>query len=125
VDGVTGLDGTDGALGATGLSGANGKRGVAIYNEGVVKTGQGKDTIDAWQGGFDGGGDFYLGLGGDTVKGFGNGTFYGGLGQDTFILPGQQSDYTIANLPGFNSNAFTKDGMTLNAFSFENIQYIA
>ncbi len=124
-DGITGTDGAAGADGTDGNAGADGLRGVGIYNDGVVRTGLGNDTVNAWEGGFDGTGKYYLGLGNDTVKGFGNGTFYGELGRDTLILPGQSSDYVISNLGGLNNRSFSIGATTLNAYSFESIQYQA
>jgi hypothetical protein len=122
-DGITGIDGAAGTDGTDGNAGADGRRGIGIFNDGVVKTGLGNDTINAWEGGFDGTGKYYLGFGNDTVKGFGNGKFYGEFGRDTLILPGQSSDYVISNLAGLNNFSFAKDGMTLTANSFETIQY--
>jgi hypothetical protein len=120
-DGVAGGDGDNGIVGSAGNSGVDGKQGYAIYNEGKIDTGVGRDTIDAMNGGFGGGGKYFLGLGRDTVKGFGHGTFYGGFSRDTLMLPGQQSDYDI-NF-GFFKDEFTKDGVTMVAWSFENIQF--
>lgn len=65
--------------------------GSSIANSGTIKTGAGKDVIDALKGGFRGIGDpdfdgpigkAYLGKGNDTLKGFGQGIFYGGKGED-------------------------------------------
>ena len=57
--------------------------------------GIGNDTINALNGGFGGTGKYYLGLGNDTVRGFGTGTFYGQGGFDQVFLPEPLGNYTI------------------------------
>ncbi len=107
---------------AQALKGLDGQRGIAIYNEGTVKTGGGNDTIDALEGGFGGGGKYFLGWGRDTVKGFGDGYFDGGWGRDTLMLPGQEEDYNITW--GRRTDIFEQDGMTLTAKSFETVEFL-
>ncbi|MBE9155167.1 hypothetical protein [Cyanobium sp. LEGE 06113] len=121
-DGITGDGGVAGDAGSSGLKGDDGQRGIAIYNEGTVKTGGGNDTIDALEGGFGGGGKYFLGWGRDTVKGFGDGYFDGGWGRDTLVLPGQEEDYDITW--GRRKDIFEQDGMTLTAKSFETVEFL-
>jgi len=128
--GLAGSAGADGGAGADGDAGADGKQGAAIWNDGVVRTGLGRDTVNGTKGGFDGSGVYYLDGGGDTVKGFGNATFYGGAGTDSLVLPGlpvgesysinpigiSTADYTIT------SSAEPSKLMTI--YSFESIAIV-
>jgi hypothetical protein len=121
-DGIDGITGAAGSAGSPGKAGADGQQGLAILNNGTVRTGLGRDTVDGSQGGFDGSGKYFMGLGADTVRGFGNAYFDGGLGRDSLYLPGQSTDYAITQI---GSNwTFVKAGMTLTAISFESISYV-
>jgi len=85
------IDTGDGNDVITGISGSG------IYNSGIIKTGNGKDSLIA-DGGryyidFQGNGSVFLENGKDFLKGFGVGIFNGGNGEDTLELtPGT---YTI------------------------------
>jgi hypothetical protein len=58
---------------------------VGIYNDGIINTGAGNDSVIA-NGGFAGSGSLLLGEGKDFLKGFGSGSFSGGSGVDTLEL---------------------------------------
>jgi hypothetical protein len=61
--------------------------GAALYNDGVISTGAGRDIIDVIIGGFEGKGKILLGDDNDTLKGFGYLTrAYGGTGTDKVLL---------------------------------------
>ena len=57
-----------------------------IFNDGTIITGTGNDFIDALTGGFSGTGLTDLGLGDDTLVGFGSGRFDGGSGPKDKLL---------------------------------------
>ena len=59
---------------------------VGISNSGMIETRNGKDTVDALTGGFDGGGTINLGRGKDLIQGFGEQSVFGGQGMDTAKL---------------------------------------
>ena len=56
---------------------------IGIDNDGTIKTGNGRDTVDALTGGFSGDGTINLGDGDDLIRGFGNQIVDGGRGFDT------------------------------------------
>jgi hypothetical protein len=85
-----------------------------IYNDGIIKTGKGKDSIIA-DGGFNGTGSVLLGNGKDYLKGFGSGIFNGGNNQDTLELT--SGSYTVG-ISGTTVN-FIKDSTIMNTSEFE------
>jgi hypothetical protein len=105
--------------GADGLAGA---KGFGIFVKKQLFTGDGRDVVDARDGGFGGGGTIDLGSGNDQAFGFGQITLNGGTGIDALSLPGQVSDYTTAAIAG--GTAFTKDGITMQAIGFERIFFL-
>jgi hypothetical protein len=117
-----------------------------IYNEGVINTGNGNDSIIANEsiynnggsintgegndslianGGFQSGlnysGSVFLGEGEDYIKGFGSGDFYGGNGNDTLELtPGT---YTVGIWGvGDTSATFTKGNQLMITSEFEKLK---
>jgi hypothetical protein len=87
-----------------------------------VRTGAGKDKVDARKGGFGGGGTFSLGGQNDVAFGFGNITLNGQVGRDKLFLPGNASDYTTSAISG--GTQFTRLGVTLRALNFESISFL-
>lgn len=69
-----------------GFSGTNQIANKGIFNDGTIATGIGNDFIDALTGGFSGTGLTDLGLGDDTLVGFGSGRFDGGIGTKDKLL---------------------------------------
>lgn len=67
-----------------------------IYNEGLIFTGNGADTVDALIGGFGGNGLISLGQGVDTLKGFGDGRFDGGTQRDLLTF-NAGAEYTVSS----------------------------
>ena len=65
-----------------------------ILNNGTIDTGEGNDTVNALVGGFGGSGTTNLGIGKDTLKGFGSGNFIGGDGKDKILFG--EGFYTIS-----------------------------
>ena len=128
IKGVGGAGG-NGTAGSDGLAGADGQKGLAIDNDGKVFTGLGDDTVDTLQGGFGGTGQYFLGLGRDTVKGYGSGTFFGGAGCDGLVLQGSSSNYTITQI-GSSTVDFTvqlagdPSSPLMTLYSFESISYV-
>jgi Ca2+-binding RTX toxin-like protein len=86
---------------------------VGIDNRGTILGGDGNDTINALNGGFQGYGHSDLGNGDDTVKGFGYGIFDGSTGTDSIILP--IGTYTISN------SSISKGSVAMNISNFEKI----
>ena len=86
---------------------------VGIDNRGTIYGGDGNDTINALNGGFEGYGHIDLGNGDDTVKGFGSGSFEGGNGTDAILLP--TGIYTISN------SSVRGGGVAMNIASFERV----
>ena len=95
-----------------------------IYNEGVINTGDGNDSIIANEG-FESdpnsSGSLFLGDGEDYIKGFGSGDFYGGNGNDTLELtPGT---YTVGIWgEGGESPIFTKGNQLMITSEFEKLK---
>jgi hypothetical protein len=105
------IDTGDGNDKITGTGGSFG-----IYNNGIIRTGNGKDSIIA-DGGFNGTGSVFLGNGKDYLKGFGSGNFNGGNGQDTLELT--SGSYTVGiSSAGVN---FTKNSIIMNTSDFEQL----
>lgn len=69
-----------------GFSGTTEPDNKGIFNDGTIITGSGNDFIDALTGGFSGTGLTDLGLGEDTLVGFGSGRFDGGSGIKDKVL---------------------------------------
>ena len=69
-----------------GFSGTTEQSNKGIFNDGTIITGTGNDFIDALTGGFSGAGLTDLGLGDDTLVGFGSGRFDGGSGTNDKLL---------------------------------------
>ena len=69
-----------------GFSGTTAPANKGIFNDGTIITGIGNDFIDALTGGFSGTGLTDLGLGDDTLVGFGSGRFDGGSGPKDKLL---------------------------------------
>jgi hypothetical protein len=69
-----------------GFSGTTAQDNKGIFNDGTIITGNGNDFIDALTGGFSGAGLTDLGLGDDTLVGFGSGRFDGGSGIKDKVL---------------------------------------
>ena len=69
-----------------GFSGTTAPANKGIFNDGTIITGIGNDFIDALTGGFSGTGLTDLGLGDDTLVGFGSGRFDGGSGTKDKLL---------------------------------------
>ena len=86
----------------------------AVFGEGVINMGNGKDSLIA-EGGFEGSGNVFLGNGKDYLKGFGSGNFNGGNAQDALELT---SGSYIVGRSGTAVN-FTKDSITMNTSEFE------
>ena len=78
-----------------GFSGTTEQSNKGIFNDGTIITGTGNDFIDALTGGFSGTGLTDLGLGDDTLVGFGSGRFDGGSGTKDKLLLGNGS-YTFS-----------------------------
>jgi hypothetical protein len=94
------------------------KPGIGILNNGEIKTGEGQDIVDALIGGFAGTGTTNLGLGKDTLVGFGSGFFNGGGGGQDVLLFGAGS-YDIsasANAEGFFTISFGGTDMLVKNF---------
>jgi len=92
-----------------------------IYNQGVINTGNGNDSIIA-KGGFESGsnstGGVFLGNGEDYIKGFGSGNFYGESGND--ILELTPGTYTVG-ISGTMVN-FTKYSAMMITSEFEQLK---
>jgi hypothetical protein len=88
----------------------------AIENWGTILTGSGRDTVNALEGGFGGLGTLNLGIGNDTLLGFGTGTFEGGLGTD--VLTFRPGTYTIAATAG-GAHQITNAGLQMTVLGFE------
>jgi len=69
-----------------GFSGTTAQDNKGIFNDGTIITGNGNDFIDALTGGFSGAGLTDLGVGDDTLVGFGSGRFDGGSGIKDKVL---------------------------------------
>jgi len=92
----------------------------AIYNQGIINTGDGNDSIianDGFESGPNSSGAWFLGEGEDYINGFGSGDFYGGNGNDTLELtPGT---YTVGIWD--TSATFTKDNQLMITSEFEQL----
>ena len=90
-----------------------------IWNDGLIDTGSGNDIVDALKGGFRGdtegppSGEIKLGIGNDTLKGFGTGGFYGGAGKDKILFG--KGIYKISK------STIVSSGMTMRVNEFEQI----
>jgi hypothetical protein len=104
-------DGNDSIIGSS-------KDGPGILNNGVITTGSGQDVVDALIGGFAGTGRINLGLGKDTLIGFGSGFFNGGGGgQDTLLFGVGSYDISAsANPEGFFTISFGGTDMLVKDF---------
>jgi hypothetical protein len=87
--------------------------GTGIFNSDTITAGAGNDIIDALKGGFKSLGTTDLGLGRDTLKGFGTGTFNGGAGIDKILFG--QGTYTVTG------STIVSDDVTMNVNEFEKI----
>jgi hypothetical protein len=94
----------------------NGIGTVGIYNEGIINTGSGQDSIIT-DGGFGGMGSVFLEDGKDYLKGFGSGIFNGGSDED--ILELTSGNYTIG-ISGTTVN-FTKGSTIMETTEFEKL----
>jgi len=104
----------------TGIASAAG--GIGIYNSGYITMDKGNDTIDALTGGFGGMGEYQLGDGDDTVKGFGTGKFYGGSGSDSLYLPSGTYKVDRLGIVGQDYNIMSvATGQTMYIKNFENL----
>jgi hypothetical protein len=98
---------------------------ASIYNNrGSINTGDGNDSIIANEGfrsGLNSSGSVFLGEGEDSIKGFGSGDFYGGNGNDTLELtPGT---YTVGIWgEGGESPIFTKGNQLMITSEFEKLK---
>jgi len=95
-----------------------------IYNEGIINTGDGNDSIianDGFQSAPNSNGTWFLGEGEDYIKGFGNGDFFGGNGNDTLELtPGT---YTVEIWgEGGELPVFTKGNQLMITSEFEKLK---
>ena len=99
-------------------------RFFGIYNDSIIKTGAGNDTVNALKGGFGTepystvAGKIYLGAGNDKLKGFGAGRFYGGTGTDKLFF-GEGTYVISGSTVVFNDGRF--NGKTMKVFEFEKI----
>jgi hypothetical protein len=89
---------------------------TGIYNNGIITTGNGKDSIIA-EGGFTGTGSVFLGDGEDYLKGFGSGEFSGGNGNDTLELT--SGTYTVGRW--YTAMTFTKGSSIMITSEFEKL----
>ena len=89
----------------------------SIFNNGIINTGNGDDTVDGITGGFDGFGVMNLGAGNDTLRGFGTGTFNGGAGNRDKIFLGE-GEYTITKEGAVTTIASNGVAMTVTGFEF-------
>ncbi len=76
------------------VTGRGGGLSYDIWNQGLIRTGNGGDKVDALPFGFAGDGTVDLGDGNDHLMGFGSGTFRGGKGVD--VLTYRPGTYSIA-----------------------------
>ena len=89
---------------------------VGIYNDGIINTGEGNDSVIA-NGGFAGSGSLFLGEGKDLLKGFGSGSFSGGEGIDTLELT--TGAYTVG-ISG-TTTTFTSGSTIMTTTEFEKL----
>jgi hypothetical protein len=105
--------------------------GIGIYNDGLISTGAGNDTISTRLGNkysdFGGSntakGSFDLGSGNDTVDGFGRGIFNGGDDSDTIKLPKLQTGqfYTVDYSSGMGGIKRSTDNVIMGFADFETL----
>jgi len=119
---VNGAAGQPGLQGINGTVGGTGSAGFGLVVPGRLITGAGRDTVDAREGGFGGGGLIDLGSDNDRVIGFGDISLNGGPGEDSLLLPGLAGDFIRSVIPGGAS--FSRGEITLNALGFEQIAFI-
>ncbi len=105
IDALTGNDAISGRAAAAIAYG--------IFTDGIINTGDGKDAIEAFDGGFSGFGTTNLGDDDDTLKGFGAGSFNGGLGTDKLLFG--DGVYVI------NAGVVSFDGVAMTVSSFERV----
>lgn len=103
-----------------------GESNQAITNFGRISTGRGDDIVDATFGGFGGDGLTRLGLGNDTLVGFGSGFFNAGGGveigvqQDRLLLEnGVYTINTMSDQNGYFDLTRARDGITMKIQGFE------
>ena len=90
---------------------------IGISNNGIIKTGNGQDSIIA-DGGFNGIiGSVFLENGKDYLKGFGSGFFDGGDGEDTLELTSGSYIFWISAA----GVAFIKNNITMRTVGFEKL----
>jgi hypothetical protein len=99
--------------------------GYGIYNNrGAINMGDGNDSIianDGFESAPNSGGAWFLGEGDDYIKGFGSGDFYGGNGNDTLELT--PGTYTVGIWgEGGESPIFTKGDQLMITSEFEKLK---